>query len=164
LPHEDSFMPLHNSDRIRRFVGKIVQKVVASAFDIIRTQAFALNIYTHELRGDSKAIRIFYGERLDFIDERIKKKELLLFLMHPESQGGHIDLVRPLEPLQLDPAIAAEYIRALLNDSHLPEVEGEIDELYTEVDDIGGRIGFVEIIDNPNVCVEEDEWEEDEEP
>ena len=164
LPHEDSFRPLYNSDRIRRFVGKIVQKVVASAFEVIGNQATALNIYTDELRGDSKAIRIFYGERLDFIDERIKKKELLLFLMHPEIQGSHIDFVRSFEPLQLDPAMAPEYIRALLNDSHLHEVEGEIDELYTEVDDVGGRIAFVEILDNWHVCVEDDEENEEEEP
>jgi hypothetical protein len=162
LPQEDSFMPLYNSDQIRRFVGKVVHKLVVSVFKVVQTQATPLNIYTDELRHGSKAIRVFYGERLDFIDERIKKKELLLFLMHPDSQGRHIDLVRSFDALDFDPAMAPEYIRALLNDSHLHEVEGEVDELYIEVEDVGGRIAAVEIIDNPHVSIEDDD--EDEEP
>ncbi len=120
LPHDDSFMPLYNSDQIRRFIGKVVKKIVVSVFGIVRTQATALNIYTDELRGDSKAIRIFYGDRLDFIDERIKKKELLLFLMHPDSQGSHIHLIRSFDALDFDPAMAPEYIRALLVTIQVP--------------------------------------------
>jgi hypothetical protein len=148
MPHSESFVPVQNSDQIRKFVGKVVHKIVHSAFKVIGQRATALNIYTDELRGDSKAIRVFYGERLDFIDERIKKKELLLFLMHPTSRGNHIDLLRSFEPLELDPEMAPSYIKALLNDSNLPYVEGEIDELYTEVNDVGGRISFMEIMDN----------------
>ncbi len=156
-----SFFPVYNTDQIRKFIGKIVFKISRSVFTVIGKQATALNIYTDELRGDSKAIRVFYGERLDFIDERIKKKELLLFLMHPESQGSHIDLLRSFQTLELDPAMAPSYIKALINESHLPYVEGEIDELYTEVDDVRGRISFVEIMDNENMSYD---GEEDEEP
>ncbi len=148
VPHSDSFTPVYNSDKIRNFFGKVVHKIAKTVFNVIRRQASVLNIYTDELRGDSKAIQVFYDERLDFIDERIKKKELLLFLMHPKSRGGHIDLVRSFKALELDPEMTPSYIKALINDSHLHEVEGEIDELYFEVNDVGKRIEFVEIIDN----------------
>lgn len=155
------FFPVYNTDQIRKFVGKIVFKIAKTVFTVISKQATSLNIYTDELRGDSKAIRVFYGDRLDFIDERIKKKELLLFLMHPDSTGSHIDLLRSFQALDLDPEMAPSYIRVLINDAHLPEVEGEIDELYTEVDDVGGRISFVEIMDNEYLSYE---GAEDEEP
>jgi hypothetical protein len=155
------FFPVYNTDQIRKFIGKIVFKITSSAFAVIGKQATELNIYTDELRGDSKAIRVFYGERLDFIDERIKKKELLLFLMHPQSRGNHIDLMRSFQALELDPEMAPSYIKALINESYLHYVEGEIEELYTEVDDVAGRISFVEIIDNEFLSYD---GEDDEEP
>lgn len=157
VPHSDSFIPVYNSDKIRKFVGKVVCKIAKTVFNVISKQATTLNIYTNELRGGSKAIQVFYGEHLDFIDERIKKKELLLFLMHPKSCGGHIDLVRSFEALGLDPEMTPSYIKALINDSHLHEVEGEIDELYFEVKDVGKRIEFIEIIDSEYLSYGENE-------
>ncbi|EGV29063.1 hypothetical protein ThidrDRAFT_3379 [Thiorhodococcus drewsii AZ1] len=159
--NHNEFFPVYNTDQIRKFVGKIVFKIAKSVFTVIGRQATELNIYTDELRGDSKAIRVFYGEKLDFIEERIKKKELLLFLMHPDSTGSHIDLLRSFQALDLDPEMAPNYISALINDTHLYEVEEEIDELYTELDDISRRISFVEIMDNEYLSYDD---EEDEEP
>lgn len=154
VPSEDSFIPVYNSDQIRKFIGKVVNKIARSIFCVIGKMTAKLNIYTDELRGDSKAIRVFYGDRLDFIDERIKKKELLLFLMNPQNRGRHIDLIRSFEVLDLDPEMAPSYIKALVNESHLPMVEGEVDELYTEVDNIGERISMVDIIDNEHLSYE----------
>jgi len=157
VPHSDSFIPVYNSDKIRKFIGKVVCKIAKNVFNVISKQARTLNIYTNELRGDSKAIQVFYAERLDFIDERIKKKELLLFLMHPKSSGGHIDLVRSFEPLDLEPDMTSSYMKALINDSHLHDIEGEIDELYFEIKDVGKRIELIEIIDSEYLSYGENE-------
>jgi len=154
IPSENSFIPVYNTDQIRKFIGKVINKVARSVFNVIGKKTTELNIYTNELRGDSKAIRVFYGERLDFIDERIKKKELLLFLMNTQSTGEHIDLIRSFEVLDFDPEMAPLYIKALVNESLLPMVEGEVDELYTEVDNIGERISMVDIIDNEYLSYE----------
>jgi hypothetical protein len=153
-PSEDSFIPVYNTDQIRKFIGKVIKKIARSVFSVIGKKTTELNIYTDELRGDSKAIRVFYGERLDFIDERIKKKELLLFLINPQSTGKHIDLIRSFEVLDFDPEMAPQYIKALVNESHLPMVEGEVDELYTEIENIGERISMVDIIDNEHLSYE----------
>ena len=90
---------------------------------------------------------MLYGERLDFLDEDLKKKEILLFLMNPNSRGPHIDLLRSFGSLELDPGLAANYIQALLNDASLPFVEEEIDELYTEVTNVRERLEFLGIME-----------------
>jgi hypothetical protein len=125
-----------------------VKKICSELFCVVSQRAHKLNIYTTEIRGDAKALKVFYGERLDFIDESLKKKELLLFLMSPNSNGPHIDLLRSFEALELDPSMAPNYIQALLNDASLPFVEGEVDELYTEVKDVRARLEFLGIMDN----------------
>lgn len=139
---------LSNTDQIKTFIGKIVKKIVQPIFKVIQHESSRLNIYTDELRGDSKAIRIFYGERLDFIEETKKKKEILLFLMNSKATSRHMELLRSYECLDLDPAMTTVYIKALLNDVHLPLVGGEIDELYTEVQNVKERFKFLDIMDN----------------
>lgn len=50
------------------------------------------------------------------------------------------------------------YIQALLNDAHLLYVEGEVDELYTEVADVRERLNFLRIMDSEYLSYgEEDE-------
>lgn len=153
---ENELFPLYNTDRIRKFVGRVVKGIADKLFSVVGKAAHSLNIYTDELRGDSKAIRVFYGSRLDFIDERIKRKELLLFLMNPNTGGDHIELIRSFEPLPLDPDSAPSYVKALFYDQALPMVEGEIDELYEEVDDVSRRLAFVDILDNEHLSYGEE--------
>lgn len=155
IPAKDSFSTLFNTDQIKKFVGKVVKRIADSVFSIIDKRATELNIYTYELRGDSKAIRVFYGDRLDFIDERIKKKEILLFLMNYKESVGHLKFVRSLEPLALDPGMAPDYVKALINDSNLHFVGDEIEELYTDVESVGERIRMIDIIDHSYLSYEE---------
>jgi hypothetical protein len=155
---ENDFCQISNTDQIRRFVGKIVKKICDKLFQIVYQRARELNIYTAEIREDSKALKVFYGERLDFIDEKLKKKELLLFLMHPASHSPHIDLLRSFDALKLDPGLSPVYIQALLNDASLRYVEDEVDDAYTEVTNVRERLDFLEIVDNEHLSYEgEDE-------
>ena len=148
LDLESEFTPIRNTNQIRKSVGKVVKKISDEVFAVVGRRAHELNIYTTEIRGDSKALKVFYGERLDFLDEDIKKKELLHYLMSEKASGDHVELLRSVEALDLDPAMVPNYIQALLNDAYLPYVEGEIDELYTEVANVRERLGFMSIIDN----------------
>ena len=127
LDFHDEFNPIYNTKQIKKFIGKIVQRIVRSIFKVIQDQTTRLNIYTDELRGDSKAIWVFYSDRLDFINE------IILYLMNPKTSGAHIDLLRSFDALELDPGMTPYYIKALLNDYHLFFVEGEVEEAYTEI-------------------------------
>jgi hypothetical protein len=157
LPIDEAFAPIPNTDQIRRFVGKVVKKICDELFQIVCRRGKELRIYTAEIRGDSKALKIFCGERLDFIDEKLKKKELLLFLMNPKSQGSHIDLLRSFDALNLDPDLAPNYIQALLNDTSLQYVEDEVDELYIEVKNIRERLNFLEIVDSKHISYDSED-------
>lgn len=157
LPISDEFAFIRNTDQIRKFVGKIVKKISSVLFSIIDQAASRLNIYTTELRGDSKAIKVFLGDRLDFIDERIKKKEIILYLMNPSTGGPHIKLLRSYGALDLDDGMIPNYIKALLNDRELWFVGEEIDELYADVENVGERLRFIEIMDNEYLSYDSDE-------
>lgn len=147
LDPENEFFPVTNTNQIRKFIGKIVKKISREIFAVVGRRAHELNIYTNEIRGDSKALKVFYGERLDFLDEDVKKKELLHYLMSDKASGKHVDLLKSVEALDFDPAMVPNYIQALLNDAYLPYVEGEVDELYTEVSNVRARLEFMSIID-----------------
>lgn len=157
LDHGDGLLPVRNSNQVRRFVGKVVKRISRPVFEYIWDRAHDLNIYTYELRGDSKAVKVFWGERLDFVDEDQAKREILLFLISPSSKGEHLDLLRSFDCLDLDPALAPDHVRALLNDIHLPFVQGEVEELYTEVEDVGARFDMLAVMDETLFFGAEDE-------
>lgn len=159
---DDVWFSLRNSDQIRKFVGKIVKRIADSLFRVVRTRASALNIYTTEIRADSKAIKTFYGERLDFIDETIKKKELLLFLLSPKANGAHLQLLKSVDALDLDTAMVPAYIKALLNDVHLSYVGGLVDELYVDITNKSERFALLAVMEDEYVATESED-EEDEE-
>ena len=154
-----SIFPVLNTDQIRKFVGKITKKIVNGLYIIICERTNELNIYTHELRYGSKAAKVFLGDRLDFIEESIVKREMLLYLMHPLAEGDHINFLRKLEPLTLDPGLAPGYIKALLNDT--PEaydyVAGEVEAQFEKISNARERMSMLEIMDNENILFSDDE-------
>jgi hypothetical protein len=164
---DDEWFSLRNTDQIRRFVGKVVKRITDSLFKVVRRRAGELNIYTDELRGDSKAIKTFYGKRLDFIDETIKKKELLLFLMSEKAAGDHLRLLKSIDALDLDPPMVPGCIKALLNDLHLHHVGGVVDELYLDVKDKAERFAVLGLMEDEHVAYasdgEDNDAESDEE-
>lgn len=139
---------IQNTEKTRVFIGDIIKKVTRPVFDILRNKASELNIYTDEIRWDSKAIKIFLSDKLDFIDENRCKKELILFLINNNTSGKHINILKSFEQLQLDPDLVTNHIKALLNDRYLQNVIEEIEEAYEEVKEIKDRLDFLELIDN----------------
>lgn len=146
FPIHDEFARIPNTDQIRKFIGKIVKRICDEIFKVVSEKAHELNIYTTEIREDSKALKVFYGKKLDFLDERLIKKELLLFLMNSKSHSQYMDWLRSYNSLELDPEYASYYVQSLINDSILSEAENEVEELYTEGINIRDRISSLEII------------------
>lgn len=157
IKNDGPFSYIHNTIQIKKFVGKVVGKISKELFKIISDKARSQNIYTYELRSDSKAVKVFYalGDRLDFIDEEVVKKELLLFLMSSNSSGDHVDLLRSFGSLDLDPAEAPNHIKALLNDDHLHYVQGEVECAYEEVSNVKKRREMLSIMTNGHLSYKE---------
>lgn len=158
---EEGLFPIPNTDQIRKFIGKIVKKLSKELFELIKEKADELNLYTYELRGDSKALKVFYGERLDFIDERQIKKEIILFLMDQKNEGPHLNMLRSFGSLDIDESMAPYYIKALLYDSAIPYIEDNISEIFSELEDIPTRLSMLEAMDNEYASTdpEEDNFE-----
>ena len=152
------FSYIHNTPQIKKFVGKVVGKISKKLFEVISGRARSLNIYTYEVRSDAKAVKVFYAldDRLDFLDEEITKKELLLFLMSENSSGGHTCLIKSIGALDLDPAEVPNHIKALLNDDHLHYVEGEVECAYQEVDNVKERLEILNLMTNEHLSYGEE--------
>ncbi len=142
-----------NDTRYRKYIRKVVTKISSSLFDVIRTKASDLNLYTYELRDGSRAQSTFLGQA-DLPAEEILWKELLIFLMNTTSSSGLIDFLRSIEPLDFDPELANEYLECFQSDEAKAFVVDELQTLYGELENAGERLKVMEVVGNPNVYFE----------
>lgn len=140
-----------NTPRFRKFVSKTVRKVADQVYAIVETQARSLNIFTYELRYDSKAARIFLTPEATFLPEDVLWKELLVFFMNTTESEGAVGYLRTIDPLEFDPALASEYLRCFQSEEAKQAVADELESLYDELESPGDRLAALTIIGDPNV-------------
>jgi len=147
-----------NTEQIRLFVGKVVKKITDGLYKIISSKASELNLYTYELRCDSKAMKVFLGERLDFLDEDKIRREMLLYLISDRADSDHLDLLRDYESLELDPGLDPAYIKALITDSseNMGYIADGIKAHYDDLDNLKERFDFLSIMDNEYLSYDEE--------
>lgn len=157
VPEDLSEFHVRNDDRIRKFMGKVLKKIVNDLFETISDRAGELNLYTDEMHSDSKAGKVFLCPRLDFVEEDKIKRELMLFLIHPTTSTEQIRLIRSFEPLELDPAMAPAYAKYLIDDTaeNCSYVRGEVDVLYEDVKDITERFEELSLLDDEYIRFED---------
>lgn len=145
---EEKELLLRNTNQTKLFLGRIIKKITRPVFELIKKRASELNIYTDEIRSDSKALKIFLSEKLDFLDENRTKKELILFLINKNTNGRHIDFLKNYDQLELDPELVPEFIKGLLKENYLGFVKEYVEIAYEEIKNKKDRLNFLEIIDN----------------
>jgi len=163
LEPEWDLMPVRNEPRYRTFLGKTALKVARELFKIISAEARILNLYTYELRSGSKAQWVFLRDRVDFQDEDVLLKELLLFFMNTDDDAGLIGMMREVEPLDFDPALAVDYFDCFRSAEKQEMAIDELEEHYVDIEDVGDRLELMSVIGNPNVQFpdeEDDEFED----
>ncbi len=139
----------------KKFIGKIVSQITKSVFAIITTRARKLNLYTHEIRSQSKAEKIFH-RTCEFLSEDLICKELLVFLMNTQAKSSLLEFMRSIEPLELDTELVSEYIMCFFSDEKKSSLVDEFQEYYKDVDDPKERLKMMELIGNPNFIFSED--------
>ncbi len=144
LIFQDDSIFIKNTDQIKIFLGKVIKKITDKSFLVIRNKAMELNIFTHELRSDSKALRVFRGEKLDFIAERLCKKEMILYLMSNKINSPHLEMLKNYDPLLLESDLTAVFIKCLLSDFQLQFAKGFIEVGYDYHPNVKDRIKFLE--------------------
>ena len=150
--------PLHvtgKSPRMKKFMGKVVGKISVQLYETIRNEAERLQIYTSELRCDSKADKLFQRRKFDFMAEDVLFKELLIFFVNSERTTGHLGFIKRIQPLEFDPELEAEYIQCLGSDEKKLCVLDELETLYEELESPGERLDALNAIGNPLVFFDE---------
>lgn len=135
-----------NERRHKKFVGKVISKIVLPIFQIVRSEAGRLNLYTYEVEYGSKASKIFLVETFDFEDEDILQVELIAYFASKEASGPNVRFIRDhIEPLPFDPALEADYLAALRSDRQKQRVLDELEAHYEDVEDFKKRREILEV-------------------
>jgi hypothetical protein len=165
LNNESSIFPNENTPQIKKFVGNLVQKISVQLYGIITDKARSVNLYTYELRSDSKAAKIFVRAAATFADEDVLWKELLIFLLNTNDQSGLLDYLRSIEPLAFDIALLQEYLQAFRSEVGKQSILDELEALYENLENPGVRLQALQPIGDPNVLFDawDDELDEDDE-
>ncbi|WP_373505683.1 hypothetical protein [Aestuariivirga sp.] len=154
-----------NERKYRKFMGKVVSKIVNPVHQIVENEARRLNIYTYEIDYRSKASKIFLSKKFDFEDEDILQAELMAYFLSREACGPNAQLIRDLiKPLPFDPALEGEYLAALRSDRKKITVLDELVSHYEDVTNFKERRELLEAstLENLTYGVEvEDEDTED---
>jgi len=138
-----------NDARYRKYIRGIVMKISNALFEVVRTKASELNLYTYELRHGSRAETIFLGQA-DLPTEEVLWKELLIFFMNTKSTSGLLEFLRSVEPLGFDPELAGDYLQCFQSDAAKAFVVDELEYLYSELEKSGERLKIMGVIGNPN--------------
>jgi len=135
-----------NERRHKKFIGKVISKIVLPIFQIVRSEAVRHNLYTYEVEYGSKASKIFVRESFDFDDEDILQVELIAYFSSREASGPNVRFIRDLiQPLPFDPALEADYLAALRSDRQKQIVHDELEAHYEDVEDFEERREMLEM-------------------
>jgi len=149
-----SVFPTINNVRFKKYIGRLVAKISIELYRTITQSTSNLNLYTHEIRSDSKAAKIFLKGECDFRSEDVLWKELLVFFMNTKARSGLLDFLRSIEPLEFDEASAADFLQCFQLWEERSLMVDELEELYANLTDPGGRLSQMELIGNPQVYFE----------
>lgn len=153
---EPSHFGTANEDRYRKFIRKHTIKISRILYAIIRDRASQLNLYTYELRHESKAASVFLRE-VDISDEDVLWKELLIFFMNTKYSSGYLDFIRGIAPLDFDPELISDYLACFKSNTSKAFVMDELEHHYSELDgNVGERLELMDVIGSPNVYFDSD--------
>jgi len=153
-PLRDDIIGNENSPQVKKFIGKTVKKMAKDLYGVIDKAATAKNLYTHEISGSSsKAAKIVWGkDEIDFEREEVVMMEVLLFLLKAKGLD-RINLLKDLDPLDLDPALDAEYLQFLLRKrtDYGSSIVDEVESFHEDVKGLKERVVFIKAIKDPGI-------------
>ena len=145
-----------NDNRIKKFIGKIIGKFCKEYYQIVKDECFKLRIFTYEISYQSKAFKIFMSEKYDFCDEKIIQKEILKHLLQNELPKSFKEYLNSHPPLELEFYDLNYYLKYLFSFHKEYNIKGEVEELYTNFNNIKDRLEHLEPIAQPDTSFEEE--------
>ena len=151
-----------NDQRTKKFIGKIIGKICDELYKIICEEAHRLNIYTYEIRYQSKASKIFLAKGYNFEKEDLLRRELLVYFLNYNNSGNHSRFMRSITPLNFDPSLEADYIRSFDSNINAFCIIGELEALYEdEVRNLNDRKSMIKLISCDHLDFGSDNNEDD---
>ncbi|XHX76412.1 MAG: hypothetical protein RBJ76_18460 [Stenomitos frigidus ULC029] len=150
-----------NSQRIRKFIGKVVGKISTLLYEIICEESRRRNIYTYEIRSDSKAGKIFLSNEYDFANEDVLWRELIVYFINAQESSENLKFAREIEPLKFDPELTVNYLKCFGSTEKMLLCLDELEELYSGVDAPGERLEWISLLGKSGLdFAAEDEYNE----
>jgi len=134
--------------KLKKFIGKIIGKFTNLLYQIIIDKANELNIYTYELRENSKAFKIFIQEEYNFEKEDILLKELLVYFIN--SNNKHTDFLKTIKPLDFNDELNDKYIVGMMSSVKKGYEIEEMEELYLDIKKPKERLSIINLLGNYN--------------
>ena len=149
---------VENNDKTKRMIGRTVGKIAKVYYSLIVTRAHQLNIYTYELRANSKAESIFLdsSDSKDYLSYRnsmktLAFKELLVYIRNSKEKNSFFEFLDSIEPLELEPSLINGYIYDFLKGSTSQELVDYVEECYGEINNKKERKELVNLVGTPYV-------------
>jgi hypothetical protein len=118
------------TDKMRKFVGKLIEKLTTQLYDIIRGEANRIGTATYEIAYNSKAFKIFIAKEFDFNKERLMQREVCLFLFKNLPEDGLKKYVDQIDPLEFGQLHTNQYFDSMFNYHNDRAVMDEMEYLY----------------------------------
>lgn len=135
----------NNTKQIKAYLSKIIEKIILAIYRVIEDKAKRNNIFTHDLRPQGKAYRIFIYKDFDFKYDTILKKELLIRLVN-NSNSSFIKYVKNIKPLPFDVQDENAIINALISSNKLVNYFDELEDYYEQLENKKERFEMLETI------------------
>jgi acyl carrier protein len=148
-----------NEPRIKKFIGKVIGKFCEEYYQIVVDECTRLKLFTYEIPYESKAFKIFMSKKYDFDNEKIIQKEILKYLIQGDLPKSFVNHIESKPPLNLNFYDLNYYLQYLFSFHKEYSIKGEIEDLYTELDNVKERIEHLEPIAHPDASFSFDEEE-----
>lgn len=119
-----------NEFEYKKFIGKILDRIINPIWELIKSQTAKLNIYTTEIAYESKAFKIFVARDLTFENENHVRKEILFALLHGKYSKGLKNILKVVKPVNFEMYHTNYYLRSLLHVNKTRRVLDELEEIF----------------------------------
>lgn len=146
------FNVTQNNDKIKKAIGKCIGKIVTFLYEQIKLYSHLNNVFTYEVRYNSKAYKIFIKKEFDFILENKLWKEILVYILNNQD-NDYLNFYKSLQPLDFDEADLIPLINTFRNDLNKIEYNDILESLYEEMDNQSRkkRDEFLDLIGNESL-------------
>jgi len=144
--NNERFNVTENDKRIKYFIGSIVKNISSSLYNVLREEARRLNIYTYEVRYNSKAFKIFIAEECTFELEDNIRKELLLSFIDNNEKTAFDSFLKKIKRLDFDMYEKNYYLKCILDILECSNLKGDLEVLYEDIENINERKKMIDLL------------------